>query len=747
MLSFSSDCKRGEGGWGHVLVIEHKLPNNSGFVTTIYGHLDANDIKVEEGKSVEIGQLLGTVGKYPCYGDHLHFGIRRGAFDDSVGEYPIWLHGYLAQSKFRENYCDPATYIIDGVCTDRPESGTVEIKRIGRNIVALPDSIQTSARVDGEVPETKNSAFFHRVLVAENPHSASATDRPEYHEAVASCDTPNCTLIPGQPDVTYFACLNENESGSDTTPCTCDRTWCSLKVDVVDGSLRRVVFQYDECASGFVKSGIECIPASTTFAIGNRVESTADLNVRSNAGLNSSILGVQALGAQGTVIGGPVFADGRWWWQMDFDTGADGWVAEDFLEIPPPEPTASSWPMFQHDAQHTGHQPDASISLPLAQRWTFTAGGHIPASPTIANGTVYVGSTDGKVHALDAITGSAKWPAPFDVGVPTWFSSALVYNEKIYIRDSGTPGNLVRLGPLLDTLLYAIDAATGTELWRVRLGQPENHAESSPIVFNGIVYVGSWGFWDSCPLEGAGVYAINAETGVLLPGWPVPVFDPFDHSRCGQNILSSPAATENTVVVGSTGYRSGGSALSAFDRVSGAPKWSVGLGHSFPVPSMSNGMVYIRTGGGGRGGDIIAFDEHTGVEVWRKNAESLRYGGSPAIANGTVYTASEFKVMAFDANTGTPKWTSRTIPEACTLLTTYQPSFAIANEFLFIKSDRQLCGITKVYALSTLDGSLLWDSGDLRVPATPDAGDSSTPSVANGWLYFATGNVLYAYGP
>jgi hypothetical protein len=34
----------------------------------------------------------------------------------------------------------------------------------------------------------------------------------------------------------------------------------------------------------------------------------------------------------GRVAGGPSYANLQWWWQIDFDSGVDGWVAQGKLK-------------------------------------------------------------------------------------------------------------------------------------------------------------------------------------------------------------------------------------------------------------------------------------------------------------------------------------------------------------------------------------------------------------------------------
>lgn len=73
------------------------------------------------------------------------------------------------------------------------------------------------------------------------------------------------------------------------------------------------------------------IPGSA-FTIGDRVATTAFLNVRSAASTNSSILGVQPIGARGNIIEGPVEASGYTWWKINYDAGVDGWSAQDWFK-------------------------------------------------------------------------------------------------------------------------------------------------------------------------------------------------------------------------------------------------------------------------------------------------------------------------------------------------------------------------------------------------------------------------------
>ncbi len=85
-------------------------------------------------------------------------------------------------------------------------------------------------------------------------------------------------------------------------------------------------------------------PTSTKFAIGDRVQVTASLNVRATPGTSGTLLGTQASGALGTVAGGPTYANGYWWWNITFNTSPSGWSIEDYLVKSTADTTPPSTP-------------------------------------------------------------------------------------------------------------------------------------------------------------------------------------------------------------------------------------------------------------------------------------------------------------------------------------------------------------------------------------------------------------------
>ena len=82
-------------------------------------------------------------------------------------------------------------------------------------------------------------------------------------------------------------------------------------------------------------SAAPAAPVSAKFTLGQRVQATnGGANIRAAAKASSTLLGTQPAGAAGSVIAGPVLdsaGDKLVRWQVNFDTGVDGWAAEDYL--------------------------------------------------------------------------------------------------------------------------------------------------------------------------------------------------------------------------------------------------------------------------------------------------------------------------------------------------------------------------------------------------------------------------------
>jgi len=126
-------------------------------------------------------------------------------------------------------------------------------------------------------------------------------------------------------------------------------------------------------------------------------------------------------------------------------------------------------------------------SMPVVGRCNGATktGGDVVSAPAVVNGVVYVGSDDDYVYALNASSGTLLWRYQTGYLVD---SSPTVVNGVVYVGS-------------YDDYVYALNASTGTLQWRYQTG---SWVYSSPAVVNGVVYVGSYDDY---------VYALNAVVG------------------------------------------------------------------------------------------------------------------------------------------------------------------------------------------------------------------------------------------
>lgn len=119
--------------WGNLIMIQHP-DGGSSSVTGIYAHLSA-DRRVAAGQAVSKGQLIGFVG--PAFtGDngnwaaHLHFAVRNGPYNASVGTYASGIAGYIANGT--ANYLQPTTYVNGhGAPPPPPPSAQYDYQLVG----------------------------------------------------------------------------------------------------------------------------------------------------------------------------------------------------------------------------------------------------------------------------------------------------------------------------------------------------------------------------------------------------------------------------------------------------------------------------------------------------------------------------------------------------------------------------------------------------------------------------------------
>ncbi len=281
--------------------------------------------------------------------------------------------------------------------------------------------------------------------------------------------------------------------------------------------------------------------------------------------------------------------------------------------------------MFRGDARHSGVYKAAGVRQLHGVKWKFHSRGQLLSSPAVVGDTVYVGSTDHNLYAIDRGTGAVKWK----------FETGSRVNSSPAVADG-----LVYFGSY-DGLFYAVEAASGKVRWKFTTGgehrftdkhlhgaQPVSESMpdpfdfylSSPAVSAGVVYFGG---------GDGNVYALDAASGNLK--WKF---------QTGNVVHASPAVAEGMVFVGSWD-----SYLYALDAATGKQRWRFKTGEDHEThnqeglqasPVIADGVVYV----GCRDSNFYAVDARTGQKKWAFNNKGSWVIGSAAVEDGKVYFAT-----------------------------------------------------------------------------------------------------------
>ena len=159
--------------------------------------------------------------------------------------------------------------------------------------------------------------------------------------------------------------------------------------------------------------------------------------------------------------------------------------------------TARGWNGWSPGTDNARFQPRAAAALSVDQvkrlklKWAFGFEGDASAfaQPTVLDGHVFVGSAGGVVHAMRADTGCLKWV--FQANGPVRAALLAVPLGAATGRQST---HALLFGDMTGWF-YAVDAATGTLLWKVQIETHDStRLTAAALAHDGVVYipVASW---------------------------------------------------------------------------------------------------------------------------------------------------------------------------------------------------------------------------------------------------------------
>ncbi|HEY0393754.1 MAG TPA: PQQ-binding-like beta-propeller repeat protein [Candidatus Elarobacter sp.] len=380
--------------------------------------------------------------------------------------------------------------------------------------------------------------------------------------------------------------------------------------------------------------------------------------------------------------------------------------------------------MFRGSPAHEGVFPGRGLAGYGGVQWRFRATGAIHGSPVVAGGTLYVGSSDAKLYALDARTGTQRWSRALGAPVSSTpaVADGIVYAQThagrivalraatgatLWERKTGPDlplpwghesGDLYSSSPTLagdvlligggDGALRALDARSGRERWRF---MTRGRVRATPAVHVGRVFIASFD---------GDVYAADLATGKQLWRFETEGHG-LDSGKFGydrRSVQSSPAVAGGVVTFGSRDGHFYG-----VDETTGKERWRL---HDTvwwinASPAMENGRA-IATSSDGR--YVEAVEAATGKPLWTFDA-GANFFGSAAIAGDVVFAGDfEGRLHAIDKSTGKALW--RFQAEGSRIVT----SPVVADDRVYYGADDG-----SVFALNLTHGAplkraLFWDA-------------------------------------
>jgi outer membrane protein assembly factor BamB/tRNA A-37 threonylcarbamoyl transferase component Bud32 len=284
--------------------------------------------------------------------------------------------------------------------------------------------------------------------------------------------------------------------------------------------------------------------------------------------------------------------------------------------------------------------------------WEFACEDEIRGSPTYSSNTIFVGSYDNNLYAVNSKDGEFLWKYPTDGGI---VSKPVVYDGNIYFGSE-------------DRRLHVINARLGQINWTYYTNGP---VRSSPFIAESHVFIGS---------DDGHMHAVNTLSGrrawQLDAGAPVRSTPMVEHenvyfgteagelycvdfsSKVRWRFKAKRAITSSPIVhKGNVYFTSMDATLYAVDAKTGWVVWRYRLGKaSISTPCIAEDTIFI----GAADGKITAVDMRTAKDIW-SFATDHQVTGSPAIYADSLYCGSvDGHLYCLDYRTGRLRWKFRT---------------------------------------------------------------------------------------
>nr|WP_299070294.1 PQQ-binding-like beta-propeller repeat protein [uncultured Allomuricauda sp.] len=305
-------------------------------------------------------------------------------------------------------------------------------------------------------------------------------------------------------------------------------------------------------------------------------------------------------------------------------------------------------------------------------KWKFKTQGAIRGTSVIVSQTIYFGSSDGHIYALNKLDGSLIWKHKTEGAI---VSSPLIDGSRLYIasRDNNlyalnsTDGNLIwkfKMSEILkddhsgwkyymaspahmgenvligsgDGNLYAVNAASGKLDWKFKTN---GRIRATPLIHENKIYQ---------PSNDGYVYVLNSEGNLDWKFETLGVgYNPADFSFDRSSIIAQPQIKDNLLFIAS---RDGNTY--AINLSTKKIEWKFTYGNTWAMSTtIDDTTVYV----GWSTNDIFsAFDIKTGEEKWKYKTGAHNFPKG-LLSNTSVYiTSSDGKLYRLNKSTGEKTW-------------------------------------------------------------------------------------------
>jgi uncharacterized protein YgiM (DUF1202 family) len=232
-------------------------------------------------------------------------------------------------------------------------------------------------------------------------------------------------------------------------------------------------------------------PATHKFAIGDSIQITDTMNMRSGAGTNFGIVASLPAGTTGTVLEGPRTASGYTWWRLRTTAGT-GWAAQDWVQktasTPPPEEPTDPPPATGKFAINDTVRVTATLNM---RSGAGTTNGIVATLPTGTTGKVLGGPRTASGYtwwqiqtsqgtgwaAQDWLVKTTTTTPPPDEGTPPPATGKFAIGASVRVTESlnirsgaGTGNGIVATLPAgtTGTVLEGPRTGSGYTWWRIQ---------------------------------------------------------------------------------------------------------------------------------------------------------------------------------------------------------------------------------------------------------------------------------------